>query len=104
MARLHLDRDPQRLRPPLESQHAGCRQGHREGANLAKRFAYLDDQLARSLSCSASDSRRRCLPVHRDELDQFHGIDMSAFPNLQAFQARVAQRPEVQDAMLPKVC
>lgn len=29
----------------------------------------------------------------------FHGIDISSFPNLQAFQARVASRPAVQQAL-----
>jgi glutathione S-transferase len=29
----------------------------------------------------------------------FHGIDISPFPNLQAFQARIAARPSVQQAL-----
>jgi glutathione S-transferase len=29
----------------------------------------------------------------------FHGIDLSPFPNLQAFQARIAARPAVQQAL-----
>jgi len=29
----------------------------------------------------------------------FHGIDISSFPNLQAFQARIASRPAVQQAL-----
>ena len=29
----------------------------------------------------------------------FHGIDLSPSPNLQAFQARIAARPAVQQAL-----
>jgi glutathione S-transferase len=68
--------------------------------NLAKRFKYVDEKLA---------GRDYLMGAHFTVADgylftvanwsNFLKIDHSPYPNLRAFQARVAARPKVQDAL-----
>ena len=67
---------------------------------LATRFAYLDETLARQpylMGETFTIADAYLFTVVN--WTNFHGIDLSPFPNLQAFQARVASRPSVQQAL-----
>jgi glutathione S-transferase len=68
--------------------------------NLAKKFAYLDKRLA---------GRKHLLGDQFSVADgylftilgwaKYHGISLDAYPNLTAYQARIAARPAVQAAL-----
>jgi glutathione S-transferase len=68
--------------------------------NLARKFAYLDKQLA---------GRKHLLGDQFSIADgylftilgwaKYHGISLEAYPNVTAYQARVAARPAVQAAL-----
>jgi glutathione S-transferase len=67
---------------------------------LASRFAYLDETLAKQpfvMGDTFTIADAYLFTVVN--WTNFHGIDISSFPNLQAFQARVASRPAVQQAL-----
>ncbi|MBB4040034.1 glutathione S-transferase [Microvirga flocculans] len=67
---------------------------------LASRFAYLDEVLAKQpfLMGSAFTIADAYLFTVVNWTN-FHAIDLSPFPNLKAFQERVASRPAVQQAL-----
>jgi glutathione S-transferase len=67
---------------------------------LAIRFAYLEEALGKQpflMGDRFSIADAYLFTVVN--WTNFHGIDISSFPNLQAFQARVASRPAVQQAL-----
>jgi glutathione S-transferase len=67
---------------------------------LATRFAYLDEKLG--LQPFLMGPKFTIADAYLFTVvnwTNFHGIDLSPFPNLQAFQARVAARPAVQQAL-----
>jgi len=67
---------------------------------LATRFALLDETLGKQpflLGDKFTIADAYLFTVVN--WTNFHGIDISPFPNLQAFQARVASRPSVQQAL-----
>ncbi len=67
---------------------------------LATRFAYLDEALGKQPFLMGD--RFTIADAYLFTVvnwTNFHGIDLSPFPNLQAFQARVAARPAVQQAL-----
>jgi len=67
---------------------------------LASRFAYLDEALAKQPFLMGD--RFTIADAYLFTVvnwTNFHGIDISSFPNLQAFQARIASRPAVQQAL-----
>jgi glutathione S-transferase len=67
---------------------------------LATRFAYLDEKLgSQSFLMDAKFTIADAYLFTVVNWTNFHGIDLSPFPNLQAFQARIAARPAVQQAL-----
>ena len=67
---------------------------------LASRFAYLDEKLgAQPFLLGDKFTIADAYLFTVVNWTNFHGIDLSPFPNLQAFQARVAARPGVQQAL-----
>jgi len=67
---------------------------------LAMRFAYLDETLAKQPfltgeTFTVADAYLFTVV----NWTNFHAIDISSFKNLSAFQARVAARPKVQEAL-----
>jgi glutathione S-transferase len=69
-------------------------------ANLAKRFAYLDEQFAKrpyltGERFTAADAYLFTVV----NWTNFHKIDLKPYPNLKAFMDRVAARPAVREAM-----
>jgi glutathione S-transferase len=67
---------------------------------LASRFAYLDEKLGQHPFLTGSKFTVADAYLFTVvNWTNFHGIDISSFPNLQAFQARVASRPSVQQAL-----
>ncbi|HKH32652.1 MAG TPA: glutathione transferase GstA [Beijerinckiaceae bacterium] len=69
-------------------------------ANLAKRFAWLDGELAKrpyltGERFTAADAYLFTVV----NWTNFHNIDLKPYPNLKAFMDRVAARPAVQQAM-----
>ncbi len=67
---------------------------------LASRFAYLDEKLGQQPFLTGSSFTIADAYLFTVvNWTNFHGIDISSFPNLQAFQARVASRPAVQQAL-----
>lgn len=69
-------------------------------ATLAKRFAYLNDRLAgRSFLTGDRFTIADAYLFTVVNWTNFHAIDLSPYPNLQAFQERVAARPKVQQAL-----
>jgi glutathione S-transferase len=67
---------------------------------LASRFAYLDEALAKQPFLMGD--RFTIADAYLFTVvnwTNFHAIDISPFPNLQAFQARIASRPAVQQAL-----
>ena len=68
--------------------------------HLAKRFAYLDQRLARGSYLTGE--RFTIADAYLFTVanwTKFHGIDLKPYPNLQAFLDRVAARPRVQEAL-----
>lgn len=68
---------------------------------LATRFAYLDEVLAKQpflmgQTFTVADAYLFTVV----NWTNFHNIDISPFKNLSAFQARVASRPKVQEALV----
>jgi len=67
---------------------------------LAARFAYLDATLAKQPFLTGETFTIADAYLFTVvNWTNFHGIDLSPFPNLQAFQARIAGRPAVQQAL-----
>ena len=67
---------------------------------LASRFAYLDGKLsAQPFLLGDKFTIADAYLFTVVNWTNFHGIDISSFPNLQAFQARIASRPAVQQAL-----
>ncbi|HZA93905.1 MAG TPA: glutathione transferase GstA [Gemmatimonadales bacterium] len=67
---------------------------------LATRFALLDETLAKQPFLTGDTFTIADAYLFTVvNWTNFHGIDISSFPNLQAFQARVASRPAVQQAL-----
>jgi glutathione S-transferase len=67
---------------------------------LASRFAYLDEKLgAQPFLLGDKFTIADAYLFTVVNWTNFHGIDISPFPNLQAFQARIASRPAVQQAL-----
>jgi glutathione S-transferase len=67
---------------------------------LASRFAYLDEKFGQQPFLTGSKFTIADAYLFTVvNWTNFHGIDISSFPNLQAFQARVASRPSVQQAL-----
>jgi glutathione S-transferase len=67
---------------------------------LATRFAYLDEKLgSQPFLMGSKFTIADAYLFTVVNWTNFHGIDLSPFPNLQAFQARVAARPAVQQAL-----
>ena len=67
---------------------------------LATRFAMLDEALAKQPFLTGDTFTIADAYLFTVvNWTNFHGIDISSFPNLQAFQARVASRPAVQQAL-----
>jgi glutathione S-transferase len=67
---------------------------------LATRFAYLDETLGQKpflMGKTFTIADAYLFTVVN--WTNFHGIDISSFKNLSAFQARVAARPKVQEAL-----
>jgi glutathione S-transferase len=67
---------------------------------LAARFAYLDEILARQpylMGETFTIADAYLFTVVN--WTNFHAVDISPFPNLKAFQARIASRPSVQQAL-----
>jgi glutathione S-transferase len=69
-------------------------------ATLAKRFGYLDQHLAaRAFLTGDRFTIADAYLFTVVNWVNFHAIDLSPYPNLQAFQERVAARPKVQQAL-----
>jgi glutathione S-transferase len=69
-------------------------------ANLAKRFAYLDQHLAnRSFLAAERFSAADAYLFTVVNWTNFHNIDLAPYSNLKAYVQRVAARPAVQQAM-----
>jgi glutathione S-transferase len=69
-------------------------------ANLAKRFAYLDQHLAnRSFLTGDRFSAADAYLFTVVNWTNFHDIDLAPYSNLKAYVQRVAARPAVQQAM-----
>jgi glutathione S-transferase len=69
-------------------------------ANLAKRFAYLDEHLAsRPYLAGERFTAADAYLFTVVNWTNFHQIDLAPYPNLKAFMDRVAARPAVQEAM-----
>jgi glutathione S-transferase len=67
---------------------------------LASRFAYLDEKLgSQPFLMGDTFTIADAYLFTVVNWTNFHGIDISSFPNLQAFQARIAARPAVQQAL-----
>jgi glutathione S-transferase len=69
--------------------------------NLAKRFTYLDQHLARGPFLMGE--RFTVADAYLFTVvnwTNFHGIDQNPYPNLKAFMERVAARPKVREALL----
>jgi glutathione S-transferase len=67
---------------------------------LATRFALLDETLGKQPFLTGDKFTIADAYLFTVvNWTNFHGIDISSFPNLQAFQARVASRPSVQQAL-----
>jgi glutathione S-transferase len=67
---------------------------------LATRFAYLDETLAKQpFLTGESFTIADAYLFTVVNWTNFHGIDISSFKNLSAFQSRVAARPKVQEAL-----
>jgi glutathione S-transferase len=67
---------------------------------LASRFAHLDEKLNSQPFLMGSKFTVADAYLYTVvNWTNLHGIDLSPFPNLQAFQARVAARPAVQQAL-----
>lgn len=69
-------------------------------ATLAKRFGYLDEHLGRRPFLTGD--RFTIADAYLFTVvnwTNLHAVDLSPYPNLQAFQARVAARPKVQAAL-----
>jgi glutathione S-transferase len=67
---------------------------------LATRFAYLDEILAKQpylMGETFTIADAYLFTVVN--WTNFHNVDISSFPNLKAFQARIAARPSVQQAL-----
>ena len=68
--------------------------------NLAKRFAYLDNHLARSpflLGERFSVADAYLFTV--TNWTNLHGIDLKPYANLSAYMQRIGARPKVQEAL-----
>ena len=69
-------------------------------ANLGKRFAYLDRQLAqRQFLLGERFSIADAYLFTVANWTNFHAIDLSPYPTLKAYLDRVAARPKVREAM-----
>ena len=67
---------------------------------LATRFAYLDKTLAtRPFLTGDTFTIADAYLFTVVNWTNFHSVDLSPFPHLKAFQARVASRPKVQEAL-----
>jgi len=69
--------------------------------NLAKRFTYLEQHLARGPFLMGE--RFTVADAYLFTVvnwTNFHGIDLSPYPNLKGFMERVAARPKVREALL----
>jgi glutathione S-transferase len=69
-------------------------------ANLAKRFAYLDQRLAGGLYLTGE--RFTIADAYLFTVANWtnlHGIDLKPYPNLKAFMERVGARPKVREAL-----
>ena len=67
---------------------------------LAARFAFLDEALtARPFLTGNTFTIADAYLFTVVNWTNFHGIDLSPFPHLRAFQSRVASRPRVQEAL-----
>ena len=67
---------------------------------LASRFAYLDEKLgSQPFLMGSKFTIADAYLFTVVNWANFHAVDLSPFPNLQAFQARVAARPAVQQAL-----
>jgi glutathione S-transferase len=67
---------------------------------LASRFAYLDEKLgAQPFLLGDTFTIADAYLFTVVNWTNFHAVDLSPFPNLQAFQARIASRPAVQQAL-----
>ncbi|MEE1657326.1 glutathione transferase GstA [Microvirga sp. CF3062] len=67
---------------------------------LASRFAYLDKKLgSQPFLMGDTFTIADAYLFTVVNWTNFHAIDISPFPNLQAFQARIAARPAVQQAL-----
>jgi glutathione S-transferase len=67
---------------------------------LASRFAYLDEILAKQpFLMGEAFTIADAYLFTVVNWTNFHAIDISSFENLSAFQARVASRPKVQEAL-----
>ena len=68
---------------------------------LATRFAYLDKTLAdRPFLMGDTFTIADAYLFTVVNWVNFHNVDLSPFPNLSAFQSRVASRPKVQEALV----
>ncbi len=68
--------------------------------NLARQFAYLDGKLAeRTALTDAPFTIADAYLFTILNWTNFHQIDLSPYPNVKAFMARVAARPKVKEAM-----
>jgi glutathione S-transferase len=68
--------------------------------NLATRFGYLDDQLGgREYLLASGFTVADAYAFTILNWTNFHGIDLSPWPNVRAYIARVAARAKVQQAM-----
>lgn len=69
-------------------------------AVLAKRFAWLDAQLAdRAYLMGADFTVADCYAFVVLAWTGYHKLDMAPYPNLRAYQARLGARPAVQQAL-----
>jgi len=69
-------------------------------ANINKRLAYLNDQLAsRQYLMGSTFTVADAYAFTIVNWTNFVGIDLKAYPNLGAYQARIAGRPKVHEAL-----
>src|SRR5262249_38259155 len=69
-------------------------------ANLAKRYTFVNEKLeGRDYLTGSQFSVAAAYLFTVTRWAAFLQIDLAPYPNVQAFQARVAARPKVQDAL-----
>jgi glutathione S-transferase len=84
---------------PLFAPHSNDGAKEYAGKNLATRYAYLDQQLAGKEYLHGQFSIADIYLFVVTTWAQYVAVDLTPYPNVLAFQARIAARPSVQAAL-----